>query len=243
MNNLIDIHSHILPGIDDGAEKIEITKEMISIAYKEGIRTMIVTPHYNARRFLNTKDIILKKIEELQPWLTDNYPDFLIYPGCELYYSHTAVEKLMCGEIQTIADSEYILVEFPVSVTAAALKSGLQDILYKGYTPILAHVERYQAIFRNLDCLRSLKQMGICIQVNAGTLTGESGFFVKMYVKKLLDNNIIDFIASDAHSTGRRSPRLKKCVAYIEKKFGQEAANQLFLTNPQKLLDARKNES
>lgn len=240
LNNLVDIHTHILPGIDDGAGNMEITQEMISIAYKDGIRTIIFTPHYDARRFFNTKNIILNKIEELRPWLSEKYPDLIIYPGCELYYSHTAVEKLISGEIQTMADSEYVLVEFPTSVTPTALKSGLQDILYKGYTPILAHVERYQEVFHDIEYLYSLKQMGVHIQVNASTITGEVGFFVKMYVKKLVNNSIIDFIATDAHSTGRRSPRLQECALYIEKKFGKELAERLFIKNPQKLIHTKE---
>lgn len=234
--NIADIHSHILPCVDDGARSLDIAKEMISIAYTENIRSIIVTPHYDGKYFNVTKDMVLRKKEELHAWLSKAYTDMRIYPGCEMYYSHTAVELLGKGKIQTLAGSRYVLVEFAEDITSTFLKGGLQDIIYKGYCPILAHAERLLVLQREFECVLLIKNMGAYIQVNADSIISHTGFWKNTVVKKMLSKRLIDFIATDAHGSLKRPPKIKKCAEFMELKYGKDYTEQIMVFNPYKVI-------
>ncbi len=238
MERIVDIHSHILPGTDDGACDMEMSKKMLHIAYHEGIRTIIVTPHYS-HHFTNTREVIDNAMKPVQAWLRDTYPDMCILPGCELFYSSGAVGLLKENLIYTLADSKYILVEVPVTESYKKIKASLQAFLYKGYHPVLAHAERYEQI-HNLNSLVSLKEMGVYIQVNAGSITGKSGYLLKRRARKLLRRNFVDFIATDAHGIKKRAPELKQCIAYLRKNYGDEFVKHIFVTNPLNIINNKQ---
>lgn len=236
MEGFIDIHSHILPKLDDGSQSMEQTKRMLQIAYEEGIRTIVATPHYHEGRYVNPVETIVKTVVLVNEQMKDICPQMQIYLGSEIYYSHDCVKLLNNKKIPTMAESRYILVEFSPMADYQYIKKGLQEFLLGGYFPILAHVERYQNIIKEINLVGELIEMGAYIQVNSISIIGKPGRAIQKAVKKILKMNYIHFIATDSHSEGSRAPRLQACAKYISKKYDEAYARELLIDNPNKLL-------
>jgi protein-tyrosine phosphatase len=237
MEGFIDIHCHMLPQLDDGAKSMEQTSKMLEIAYREGIRTIIATPHYREERFTNPLQKVEETCQKVREIASIDYPDLTIYLGSEIYYSHETVRLLGEKRIPTMADSMYVLVEFSPMAEYQYIKNGLQEILLAGYSPILAHVERYLQVVRDLHRVGELIDMGIYMQVNAMSITGEMGRTYQKTVKKLLKMNYVHLVATDSHSDRTRAPRMQECARYLEKKFGETNARKLLRNNQMKILN------
>lgn len=232
----IDMHSHILPDVDDGSRDMEQTINMLKIAYEEGIRTIVATSHYYPGRFEEPAVMLRERLQSVQESIADTLPDLKLLLGSEIYYSHQSINLLKKGIIPTIADTRYILVEFSPLAEYRYLKGGLQNLVLEGYAPILAHVERYENVVKNLDRVMELIDMGAYIQVNSMSITGEMGRTYQEITKKLLKNLCVHIVATDAHSINNRPPRMKKSYEIVCKKYGKVYANELFFDNQLKIL-------
>lgn len=229
---ICDLHCHILYGVDDGAKSEEQSNKMLDIAYEEGVRKIILTPHYN-RRIWNVNDAVIReRYHSLVSQTKQRHPDLDLYLGRELYYCSDSMEELQTGNVTTMAGSSYVLVEFDTSIRLGDLTQAVMEVVQYGYIPILAHVERYECILDDFSRIYQLKELGAYIQVNASGVMGEYGRLEKKCVKKLLKNGLVDFVATDAHRDNKRTPHIKKCVQYIEKKYGLEYARRIFEYNP-----------
>ena len=235
-----DIHCHILPGVDDGAANIEEALQMIKIAYDDGIRHMVLTPHYQERIYETSATDLQREFHILQRKVMRRYKDMNLYLGAELFYHTDMVRKLEQNQLLTMAGTDYILIEFLPSMEKSTIIRGLRDILMAGKKPILAHVERYQHLAGDIDTIEQLIDMGVFMQVNASSVLGKSGWKTKHFVKKLLDYEMIHYIGTDAHGTKHRRPLLGECAAYIEKKWSRQYAEQLLIHNPARLLAEKK---
>lgn len=224
----IDMHCHLLPGIDDGAYDLEMSKAMLRQAYEDGIREMIVTPHNKAHRHSAGKETIEFLTKELQAWLNQEKISITLHTGNEVLYRHDVSNLLEKQRICTLADSFYVLVEFNPSDTYAYIKNGIQEISLTGNTPILAHMERYEALAKDTDRIEELIEMGALMQVNAGSIEGRNGFILKQKVLGWIKKGYIDFVASDGHNLDTRPLSMQKAARTVEKKFGQEEAQKLF---------------
>lgn len=236
MEGYIDIHSHLLPQLDDGSTSMEQTKNMLKIAFTEGIRTIIATPHYHEGRSMNSILIVEESLKKVKEEIGILMPQMNFLLGSEIYYSHESVKLLNSKQIPTMADSKYVLVEFSPIAEYRYIKNGLQEFLLEGYCPILAHVERYSNVTKELERVEEFIDMGAYIQVNAMSITGETSKSYQGIAKKLLKKGYIHFIATDSHSDGARAPRLKKCVEIITKKYGEAYAKELLIENQTKIL-------
>lgn len=234
--NLIDIHSHILPGIDDGAEDMNITVEMLHMAYANGTRQIVLTPHHKPERRCVKPEGIRKRTQMLQKYLKSEQIPIKLYAGQEHYYHQELPDKLDAGEALTLGDTRYTLVEFNPLETYEYIRQAVFELQTHGYKPVLAHVERIKALSTGIEKIEALKSMGALVQVNAESVVGKNGLATKWYVKKLIKKNIIDFIASDAHDTTTRVPDLKTVYQYLEKKYGTRYAQTVLRENQQKLL-------
>lgn len=235
MEGFIDIHSHILPDMDDGSDSIEETMEILKTAYSEGIRIMIATPHSYSEGSGNIVEDIDRRLEEIRK-IADR-PPIEIYKGCEIYYTHEVPELLSEKKLPVLAGSRYVLVEFSPVTEYIYITNALRNIMLAGYSPIVAHVERYMAVTKEIGRIEELIDMGAYIQVNAKSITGES--FSKVYhsiAKKLLKNRWIHFVATDTHNNSSRAPKMKKCAQVIAKKCGQDYVNEILIENPGKVL-------
>lgn len=239
MEGFIDLHSHILPALDDGAGDLSKSREMLQIAYEEGIREIIATPHF----FASKKNASVKRIKEtiLQVEMAMQEWGFgiKIYSGNEIYYRSEVAELLEEGNICTLADSSYVLVEFDPMTEYSYLRDGILKLNSYGYIPILAHAERYECLFQKKERLARVKDHGGLIQVNSSSFRG--GVFDEMAkrAKYIMKNGLLDYVGTDAHSTGTRSPRMKETAFYLYKKLGNKRAEEILFENPRAIIQGR----
>ena len=241
MDGFIDIHSHVIPCVDDGSQSIEQSVKMLEIAASEGISTIIATPHQKADRRCVTPEGIVKRIEILQKKADELKIPVKLFPGNEIFYRHGLGELLELKKIRTLADSHYVLVEFLPGEDFGYIRDALNRLISFGYWPVVAHVERYLNVVKNLQKAEELKEdTGCYFQVNAASVMGNHGFGEKAVARKLLKQGTVDFIGTDAHrSEGRRSPRLRECAGWIQKRLGKDYADKLLIGNPQAVLEDR----
>lgn len=234
--DLIDIHCHILSGVDDGAKSMEESLKMLQIAQENAIRTIIVTPHNKPGRHNVHIPSMNAYMKQLQEQMNRIGLSIELIGGSELYYRMELAQELHGGVARTMADSRYVLVEFGPMDDYDYLRNGVYDLLAEGYFPIIAHVERYQCLLDHVDRIEDLSGMGAYIQVNAGSVMGDGGFKVKSFTRKLLKHELVQFVATDAHDTKKRAPELKKCADYIVRKYGEEYTEDIFRNNPEHII-------
>lgn len=228
---IADIHTHILPGVDDGAKTMEDTLEMLRIAAEEGITDVVLTPHYQSGRFFTPAERIWEGISELEQLLYEHQLPIRLHAGTEIYYRSGLEERLEDGSLATMNESEFVLVEFSPMEEFVSMRNGLEDILGLGYTPILAHVERYQCMVQDYHRVEELVDMGCRIQMNAGTISGETGFRMKQFAKKLLKLQLVDYVGTDAHNTAGRAPRMRKCVEALLRQYDRQYVEDILYGN------------
>ena len=235
MSNLqptIDIHCHIMPGVDDGSPDIATSLEMLRIADKNGITHLILTPHHKPMHHNVSPEHNVAYRKKLQEAAANAGIKAKLFSGNEIYYSDETMEELEAGKICSLAGSDYVLVEFHPTNPYKAIQNAANRVQAAGFIPIIAHVERYSDIVSHPARVSDLIEMGCFIQVNASSVMGKYGFGISHFTKKLLKENMVHFVASDAHDTGRRAPHLLDCRNYIERKFGEDYGKKLFFTNP-----------
>ena len=237
MEELIDIHSHLLEGVDDGARNREESLKILQIYYKEGIRHIILTPHFHITRKSASYAHIEMAIEELKREMVKDHIDISLYHGNELYYGHELISSLENKVASTINGTNYILVEFNPLEEYSYIKDAFFTLVCNDYLPILAHIERYECLFQKKERITDLKRCGIKLQLNAAAILGNDGREYKKRTKYILEKELADFIATDAHDSEKRKPCLKECANLIEKKYGREYRELLFLKNPRKLIE------
>lgn len=237
MDGYIDVHNHSIFGVDDGADSLEESMAMLRIAYEDGVRAVILTPHEHYRRGHATPQEICEKVALLQEALAQDCPEMRLYPGNELYYDSQLPEKLENGTVCRMAESDYILVEFSPQVGFQEMKGAFHELLGMGVMPLLAHVERYDCFYEDPNRVLELWNMGIRFQANAAGVLGSHGRREKKFLKRLLRKGCIQLIATDAHDTVERRPVLSECAAHVRKKYGAETAQACFTDNPRRILE------
>lgn len=232
----IDMHCHIVPGVDDGAKDVEEMKEMLKIAYKEGIRCIIATPHYHPRRGREYPGVIKRQAMILREEAHKIDPYFRIYLGTEIYFGQDVPQKIKEKRILTMNNRNYVLVEFSPSEPFSYIQQSLQQLQFCGYEVILAHVERYSCILEEPELALQLCNMGIRLQVNAGSISGDSGRKARKFVLQLMDEDVVFCVGTDAHGASQRAPKMKKAAKYVKKKYGEEYARRIFFSNAKEML-------
>lgn len=236
MNNIVDMHCHILPEIDDGAKNEGEAYQMLRMAYDEGIRVIVATPHHHERRGMCTPGQYKRALSKVRKMAKEIDEKFYVMPGMEIYFSQDVLTKLEHKKVQTMGVSDYVLIEFSPNDEFRYIQQALQQVQMKGFHPIVAHIERYDCFHDHVDDVEYLIEMGAYVQVNAGSIVGTSGRITKRFVKELLERQLVHFVGTDAHSSGSRSPMIKKSADFVEKRFGEEYAREIFRTNGLKVL-------
>lgn len=216
---MLDIHTHILPNVDDGSPSLSISKSLLEMEIKEGVTKVILTPHQNKNNL--NKEELISKFNAFKEECKDINISLLL--GAEIYYYDDFKKDLANNKILTIDNSKYILIEF-----STRIETNIIDILYDisllGYKPIIAHIERYS--YLSLEDYKEIHKYAL-IQVNS------KSFFMKDYKKNtkyLLKNNLIDFIASDCHDLEKRSVEFAKIKKLVEKKY-KDQYDKLFVND------------
>ncbi|MBQ4282504.1 MAG: capsular biosynthesis protein [Lachnospira sp.] len=228
---MFDMHNHILFGVDDGAKTIEDSLALIKVAYNDGIRGLVLTPHFHPKRGMAHYAEVVENFNELVDVVEERIPDMQLYLGREVYYRSDILETKGSFDKYLMSGTACMLVEFSTTVEENYIKNAVSNLLFEGYQPIVAHVERYACAVKNKKLVDELKSIGAYIQINADSVLGKTGFAVKQAVKYYLKNGLVDFISSDAHDLKTRKPELAAAYAYVAKKFGEDYAGLLFREN------------
>ncbi|MBO0991450.1 tyrosine-protein phosphatase [Bacillus sp. SD088] len=236
---MIDIHCHILPGVDDGASHYTDSLLMAKQAVSEGIHTIIATPHHMNGHFLNTKADIMVKVKELNEYLQAEQIDLEILPGQENRIYGEIMEDYEAGEILRLGDtSHYLFIELPTNHVPRYTEQLCFDIQMKGLIPVIVHPERNTELIEHPNKLYQLVKNGAASQVTAGSLTGYFGKKIQKFSFDLIENNLTHFLASDAHNTTTRGFKMAEAVDLVESKYGLDYVD-LFLQNAEVILDGQ----
>lgn len=213
----IEIHCHILPGLDDGPKCMDDSLKMLRLARKQGIQKLIATPHYS-HEFPNEdpKKIILLCCELEKKAKQEIDDKIRIYSGQELFYSQDIVEKLNQGKILTLADTSYVLVEFFPSAPYSAIYAAVRELTMAQYLPILAHIERYE-VLRKPGCVEELIQAGAYLQMNYRRIGGSWYDSTTRWCRKMLKQEYIQFVSTDMHNTENRKPDTEDAECWMKK--------------------------
>lgn len=231
-----DLHIHALCGVDDGAKTEAEMQAMVDASYADGTRVICVTPHYHPGYFGHNSEKTEWAFQTLTFYVQDRYPDMQLYLGNELRYSRDCVSWLQSGQCRTLNGTQYILVDFPESAEEKKISDGLAQLLNVGYRPVLAHVERYRSLWGKMHLLRSYSENSILFQVDAQSLVGGFGYRTQHQSRRLLEAGLIELICSDSHDICNRPPKLSQCFQFVQRKYGADCAQALFLDNGLRLL-------
>ena len=236
---MVDMHCHVLPAVDDGSQNMEQTIEMLRIASEEGISAMIVTPHYKDGRHNASVQTILSRIAQVQEEVVRQGIFVDLYPGNEIFYFHGVEDMLDKGHILTLNNTDRVLIEFSPSSDYTYIRNALDGIRASGYVPIIAHIERYECMLRDMTRVKELKNMDIEVQVNVSSAAGKLGSRVQKYIYEMLNGRYVDYMGTDAHDTENRIPEFQECYRKLEKKFDSDYINALFYENALAIINAK----
>lgn len=234
IEGITDIHCHILPEVDDGAADMKEAVQLLQMEYGQGVRRVILTPHYRANYFETPRRKVEEVFEKLQRQVGDAGMDMQLFLGCEFHRQMDMIEKLNDATLR-MAGTRYVLLEFAGLDTMDSIRYYTTQLMIHGFRPVIAHAERYRAL-QEIKNVRFLAESGVYIQVNAESICGAAGWSMKRYCARLLKTGNIHFVGSDAHNVSMRPPLMGKCAAYLKKKVGVPAAEKILIENPSKLI-------
>lgn len=237
---MIDMHTHILPNIDDGSRSIEETFNLIKEAQNAGFDSIVLTSHYMEGYYETDA-------KEREVWLNAIYQNLeaeklniKLFLGNEIYMSDNIINLLEDGKASTINNTSYVLFELPLN----AEPFNLYDVIYKmqqcKVVPILAHPERYEFVKKDPELIYDLIEKGVLMQSNYGSILGQYGENTKKMVIKLLENNMVHMLGSDVHRQKTIYPRISECLTRIEEIIGKEKLETLTTINPQLVLNNKR---
>ena len=235
---MIDIHMHLIPGVDDGAENMEMSLVMMARAMEQGISQIIATPHSEVFRYSKEGGkIIFKRLVDTAAKVC---PEVKLYLGCEIYCEtgimDEVVEALDSGRYPTMNGTKYVLMEFSQWVYPENTVSCVEALVKRGYRPIIAHMERYKHLRDNMDLVDQFRERGALIQLNAYSLFDEMDDSIKNWARRLVQERKVDFLGTDAHRTYHRPPSAEMGLNWLYENVEQEYVEAIAWGNAQKFL-------
>lgn len=229
---MIDLHCHILPGLDDGSGSIEESLEMARVAAEEGVRTIVATPHclIGGARDVKTGVMLLREL------LQEEDIPLRLYPGMEIFGTYDTARLLRENRLLTLNGSRYPLIEFSFHTDGEEETDILENVIRAGYQPLVAHPERYDYICYNPKLANRWKKMGCLFQVNRGSLLGRFGEEAQQMGMELVQRGFATVVATDAHSPRMRTPRVRDVHRLLSRAVSPFAAELLLGSNPQRIL-------
>lgn len=230
---LIDIHAHILPGMDDGPSTLEKSIRMALIALEDGIHTIIATPHCHNGVYFNSKDSIISACERFNQSLRQNNIDLIVLPGCEAHLSPEILDELERDNLLTLNDNgRYLSVELPDPFIPGTAINFINRMRDRGIVPVITHPERNSLLRRDMEILRDLISAGALSQVTAASITGHFGKGAMRSGVKILKQGMAHLIASDAHSTKSRPPILSEAIRRLSSIMDDKEVKKICYDNP-----------
>ena len=234
---MIDIHSHLIPNVDDGSKSVEDTFKMFNEARSVGFSDVILTPHYLTEYYTpDTKELVFWK-DRLQEALVKNNKNLKIHSGMEVYISEEIGELIKDNKILTLANSRYMLIELPMSTKIKYLDHIIYLLESMGFKFILAHPERYKEVQENPNLVEEYIEKGCLIQCNYGSIVGQYGKEAKKVIKYLLKKDLVHFMGTDCHRKGSVYLEVPKAIKKIERVVGKQKVYEITTWNARKILD------
>lgn len=234
---MLDLHCHILPGIDDGATDLEMALQMARIAVDDGIGTIACTPHIYPGLYENNATGIRAAITALQAELDRRDIDLQLVEGADVHLAPDLLESLRAGHVPTLAGSRYLLLEPPHHVAPPRFEDSLFQLMMAGYVPIITHPERLSWIEDHYEVFVRLVKAGVWMQLTAASVVGRFGRRPKYWAERMLDERLVHVLATDAHHPCRRPPLLAEGRAAAAQLVGEQEAEHMVLTRPQGIVD------
>lgn len=239
---MIDMHCHIVPYTDDGAIDNDASLEMGKLAMELGYTDIICTSHYIVHDIENDYNKYRDNVDKLNKLFETNGITVKLHPGNEIFFTNDIVNLVKDKKVSSLNDTKYVLVEFPLFNNTLPMNAydefnALQDA---GYTPILAHPERYDFVSKGVECLIPLVESGVLLQANMGSINGKYGKHAQKNLKKMLKLNMVHFFGTDSHNTSvyeMQEKALKKVKKIIK---DDELIEKIFVENPNKVLNNEK---
>ena len=229
---MVDLHHHLLPGLDDGAKELAGSVEMARVAVADGITHVVCTPHASGRYAFDPA-LVADRLAELRTALAAESLPLTLGEGCDFHVNYDNVEDALANPRKyTINHLEYLLIELPDMAISRTLDETLFELRQAGMTPILTHPERNPTLQRDPERLRDWMRAGLLCQVTAGSVTGDMGKAAEKMAHQLLADRWVHFLATDAHDPIRRAPRMSEARDWVARKHGPDYAELLTLTNP-----------
>lgn len=235
----VDIHTHILPGIDDGSTDWTQTERMLQMQQEQGVTEIIATPHFDMEQNLQDPDRLRRLVAEANEHAKKAAPAITLYTGCEVLWSPGIVEAYRAGRILTLADSSYLLVEFYPRSPYREIEEGISSLVREGLIPVIAHVERYQHLMTEYDRLLELMKMGALMQMNSRSLLGKRFDKRVKICRKMVQNGFIHFLGSDCHNEEERPPKMQEPYDTIVRICGRQTADELAKENGRCILEKK----
>lgn len=239
---MIDMHSHILPNIDDGARSIEETLNLMKEAEEAGFEAIISTSHYMEGYYETDtleREVWIKLIyEKLQ-----QDSELKLYLGNEIFLSENIISLLEQGKASTINDTSYVLFEMPLNVEPFNLYNVMYEMMQYKIVPILAHPERYTFVQQDPELIYDLIEKGVLMQANYASIIGYYGKKAQMMVQKFLENNMIHFLGSDVHRANTIYPKIPQILTKIAEIVGEQKLEELTTINPKLVLQNKRIDS
>jgi protein-tyrosine phosphatase len=230
----VDIHSHILPGLDDGSESLEDSVAMVQMAAESGTADIVASPHSDLT-FALQPELVEQKIAELEA-ASGNV--LRIHRGCDFHLHYENIMDALANPTKyTIDHKNYLLVEFSELLMARSSNEILDRLRDAGMVPVITHPERNSILQGRMDLLVKWAANGCYMQVTALSFLGRFGARAQEFSNELMKRGLVHFVASDAHDPKDRTPRLDEAYRHIAKKYGELRAQQLFVTNPRAAID------
>jgi protein-tyrosine phosphatase len=234
---MIDLHSHILPAIDDGSADLAMSLDMARIAVEDGVQCMACTPHIVPGLWENNTQIIESRVELLRTALYEKDIDLELYVGADVRIDPDLPKTLGTDRVPTLNGTRYFLFEPTHQVLSPGIEALATRLVMAGFIPILTHPERLQWLPSHYDTVERLIAIGCLVQLTAGSVTGAFGKSAQYYSERFLDEGRVDILASDTHNTSTRSPLLSVARDAVAKRLGEEQAMQMVAFTPADILN------
>lgn len=237
---MIDVHSHILPNIDDGSRSIDETFNLIKEAKEAGFEGIICTSHYMENYYETDRPEREVWINAIHENLKNKNIEMNLYLGNEIYMSDNIIKLLEDGKATTMNDTSYVLFELPLNVEPMNLYDMVYEMQQYKIVPILAHPERYSFVQTDPELIYDLIDKGVLMQANYGSIVGQYGKKAQMIVQKFLENNMIHMLGTDAHRQNTIYPKIPEILVELKSLIGEEKLNKLTTINPELVINNKR---
>ncbi|MFT5088514.1 MAG: protein-tyrosine phosphatase [Candidatus Latescibacterota bacterium] len=235
MGEFVDIHSHVLPAVDDGSPSIEVSLEMLRRASEENIGALVLTPHMKAGDGPEVEELHRVRFGELCAAVQEAALPVELHLGCEIAFRFNMLE-VVSWPSGHLADGRYVLIDLPPGPLSPGLEQGFFELRSAGYRPILAHPERHRQLARDPEHIGRLREQDLLLQVNAGSLLGRFGARAQGIAEMIVSKGWADFVASDGHDLEKRPLTQLAAREIVAKLSGENEVKRLFSDNPRQVI-------